>query len=423
MMVHTDSIESFLLSCGHNPSCHGRIRLRAFPFCAHAACVLDLMHAVLALLLLSSLGARGQEFKPLIISSSTASGPDFTDFEFQRLAFGREGPDYTRLEGEPSQGHRQMAIAHVYHTESVGSVRFRLLDEQGKELQPLIALRINNSSQDAEFMLAVDVPLRPFRVAMEAEDLQGSRSQRVFKQLFRPRKGPPPRMPYPEGLASEVLARLQQLTSNSENETQKRLEQQRAAHPDGTVTLPHARIGQAEYAPLLSEHGNPLGVRVRYTITFSEDGYYQASPYVSPVFRNFDWRGVVDLRLLDTSLEPAPPADPSGQAALALQNGGPVPYKAKVDYQLTADFIPSYVMRNDARTKFCLNEQLIGSPPLRLSRWQAIKASGEPLRYSVSIFDFGFSALTGYLPPVGVFHENFIKEGAQPCGPTPNRNF
>lgn len=382
------------------------------------------MLAVLALLLLSSLVARGQEFKPLIISSSTtASGPDFTSFEFQRLAFGREGSDYTRLEGEPSQGHRQMAIARVYHTESVGSVRFRLLDEQGKDLQVLTALRINNSSQDAEFMLAVDVPLRLFRVAMEVEDLQGSRSQRVFKQLFRPRKGPLPLMRYPEGLASDRLARLQQLTSNSENETQKRLEQQHAAHPDGTVTLPHARIRQAEYAPLLSEHGNPLGVRVRYTITFSEDGYYQASPDVSPVFRNFDWRGAVNLRLLDTRLEPAPPADPSGQAALALQYGGPLPYKANVDYQLTADFIPSYVIRNDARTKFCLNEQLIGSQPLQISRWQAIKASAEPLTYSVIVFDFGFSARTGDLPPVGVLHEDFIKEGAQPCGSAPNRNF
>jgi hypothetical protein len=389
--------------------------------------MLDVMRAGLVLLLLSSLLGRGQEFKPLIISSSssTASGPDFTSFEFQRLAFGREGPDYTRLEGEPSQGHRQIAVAHVYHTESVASVRFRLLDEQGKDkdLQLLTALRINNSSQDAEFMLAVDVPLRPFRVAMEVEDLQGSRSQRVFKQLFRPTNGPLPLLRYPEGLASDRLARLQQLTSNSESEMQKRFEQQRAAHPDGTVTLPHARIRQAEYAPLLSEHGNPLGVRVRYTITFSEDGYYQAAPYVSPVFPNFDWRGVVDLRSLDTSLEPAPAPDPSGQAALALKNGGPVPYKANVDYQLTADFIPSYVIRNDARTKFCLNEQLMGSQPLRLSRWQAIKASAEPLRYSVAVFDFGFSARTGDLPPLGVLHEDFIKEGAQPCGPTPTRNF
>jgi len=267
-------------------------------------CMLDPMRAVLAFLLLSSLAAPGQEFKPLIISSSSssASGPDFTSFEFERLVFGREGPDYTRLEGEPSQGHRQMAIARVYNTESVGSVRFRLLDEQGKELQPLTAVRINNSSQDAEFMLAVDVPPHSFQVAMEAQDLQGSRSQRVFKQLFRPKKGPPPLVRYPEGLASDLLARLQQITSSSENETQKRFEQQRAAHPDGTVTLPHARIRQAEYAPLLSGQGNPLGVRVRYTITFSENGYYQASPQVFPVFRKFDWRGAVNLRLLDARL-------------------------------------------------------------------------------------------------------------------------
>jgi hypothetical protein len=386
--------------------------------------MLDPLRAVLTFLLLSSLAATGQEFKPMIISSSsTASGPDFTSFEFQRLVFGREGPDYTGLESEPSQGHRQMAIARVYNTESVESVRFRLLDEQGKALQPLTAVRINNSSQDAEFMLAVDVPPHPFRVAMEAEYLHGSRSQRVFDQLFRPKKGPPPLMQYPEGLASDLLARLQQLTSNSENETQKRLEQQRAAHPDGTVTLPHARIRRAEYAPLLSGHGDPIGVRVRYTITFSENGYYQASPDVSPIFRNFDSRGVVSLRLLDAWLEPAPPPDPSGQAAPALQYGGLVPYKADVDYQFTADFIPSYVIRNDAGTKFCLYEQLIGSQPLQISRWQAIKASAEPLPYSVIIFDFGFSAMTGDLPPVGVFHENFIKEGAQPCGPTPKRNF
>ena len=77
--------------------------------------MLDPMRAVLTFLLLSSLAAPGQEFKPLINSSfsSTASGPDFTSFEFQRLVFGREGPDYTRLEGEPSQGHRQIAIARA----------------------------------------------------------------------------------------------------------------------------------------------------------------------------------------------------------------------------------------------------------------------------------------------------------------------
>jgi hypothetical protein len=382
------------------------------------------MRAALTFLLLLSFGAAGQEFKPLIISSSSAvSAPALTSFEFQRLVFGHEGPDYTDLEGEPSQGHRQMAIAHVYNTESVRSVRFRLLDEQGKALQPLTAVRINNSSQDTEFMLAVDVPTCPFRVAMEAEDLQGSHSQSVFEQLFRSKKEPPPVVRYPEGLASDVLARLQQLTRKSENDTQKRLEQQRAARPDGTVTVPHARIRQAEYAPLLSGQGNSIGVRVRYTITFSEDGFYQASPYVSPVFRNFDWRGVLNLRLLDARLEPAAPADLNGQAALALQYGGPVPYKANVDYQLTADFIPSYVIRNNAGTKFCFYEQLIGSQPLQISRWQAIKASTEPLPYSVIIFDFGFSAKTGDLPSVGVFHENFIKDGAQPCGPTPKRNF
>jgi hypothetical protein len=102
---------------------------------------------------------------------------------------------------------------------------------------------------------------------------------------------------YPEGLASDVLARLQQLTSNSENETQKRLEQERAAHPDGT-------------------HDDPLGLRVRYTISFSEDGYYHASPDVSPAFRNFDWRGVVNLCLLDARLEPEPPTDAAGSSHL-----------------------------------------------------------------------------------------------------------
>jgi len=95
------------------------------------------------------------------------------------------------------------------------------------------------------------------------------------------------------------------------------------------------------------------------------------------VFRDSELRGAVGLRLLDARLEPGPPADPRGQAVLALQ----------------------------------------------ISRWQAIEANAEPLPYSVIVFDFGFSATTGDLPPVGVFHQNFIKEGAEPCGPTPKRNF
>jgi hypothetical protein len=38
-----------------------------------------------------------------------------------------------------------------------------------------------------------------------------------------------------------------------------------------------------------------------------------------------------------------------------------------------ADSIPSYVIRNDARTKFCCYEQLIGSQLLQTWRRQAIK--------------------------------------------------
>ena len=103
-------------------------------------------------------------------------------------------------------------------------------------------------------------------------------------------------MQYPEGLAFDSSRGCNNSPANRENETQKRLEQQRDAHPDGSVTLPHPHIRQAEYAPLLSRHGNPLGVRVRYTITFSEDGYSQVSRDVSAVFRSFDWRGAVNLR-------------------------------------------------------------------------------------------------------------------------------
>jgi hypothetical protein len=151
----------------------------------------------------------------------------------------------------------------------------------------------------------------------------------------------------------------------------------RKAYPDGTIRIARWSISAATYEPLVSPLGNVLGVRVRFRVRFESPGDYALSPHVFPLYANFRWRGTVGMKVLDAAVDPALAAD---GAADALRYAAAAHYEADMAYRFTFDFVPDYVIRNEAGTRYCLNTQGDPTAPPTRARHSGVVASGAPAR-------------------------------------------
>jgi len=114
-------------------------------------------------------------------------------FEFERPYLGREGPNFTELEGEPSAGAEYLATAELFREEAVSTAKFELVDEEGRTIQPLYFYKRDNSLEFAKFFGSAKIPDRPFRVAVSGVGIDGQQYRSVFERLFRPtRQAPAP---------------------------------------------------------------------------------------------------------------------------------------------------------------------------------------------------------------------------------------
>jgi len=193
----------------------------------------------------------------------------------------------------------------------------------------------------------------------------------------------------------------------------------RKAYPDGTIRIARWSISAATYEPLVSPLGNVLGVRVRFRVRFESPGYYALSPYVFPLYANYRWRGTVGMKVLDAAVDPALAAD---GAADALRYAAAAHYEADMAYRFTFDFVPDYVIRNEAGTRYCQNTQGLRNTG-RLPVWQEILASEEPVKYRVDISSLNFFSETSAMSPQKAYYEGFLREGALDCGPSPTTHF
>src|SRR4030095_10643605 len=132
----------------------------------------------------------------------------FFSFEFRRPYLGREGPNFTKLDEEPSAGAEYPVIADLSRPEAVSTLKFELVDQAGHVLQSLHFFKHNNSPEDGTFLGSVKFPNQPFRVAAQGLGIDGKSYSVVYDRLFRPTSLPPKPPLLPWNLAPADAKRL-----------------------------------------------------------------------------------------------------------------------------------------------------------------------------------------------------------------------
>ncbi len=154
---------------------------------------------------------------------------------------------------------------------------------------------------------------------------------------------------------------------------------------------------------------------------FGAEGDYAVQPTLIPEYKNTDWRQVT-LKVLDAQAVPAPVNPNADTLDDVLRYGGAAHYQADQVYRLQFDLTPTYVIRNVTKSRFCVyTEQFRATSHMAL--WDAVQDSESAVKYPVSMSTLDFQAKTGELPPQRIYLENFLRDGAGDCGPSPTNPF
>jgi len=363
-----------------------------------------------ALAALSMAGLAQIDPRPKDVRSLTKP-PAMSEFSlasvvFQEIRMGHEGPGYANSTAEPAKATRQVARIRLYSHDAVRSVRFEAIDATGRMIAPVPAIRVDHDPQNGEYMVLVDIPQQPFRIRAAGVDLTGAAYERVHRRLFQPVAAKPSAKPA-DPLEAEFLARF---------EAEKKL------HPDGTITISPIDVSSVGYEPLVV-NSNVIGMRVWYSARFQADGVYSLAPHVFPVYENFDWRGLVTMRVLREKVTPLPEVPEGTPVQNLLQFGAAAKYRSGIDYRVVLEMIPDYIIPNTQQTKFCIYEAKFPAEGKNRDSWNQVRGLPTPVEYSVNIPGLNFVGKTEVFHPQRTFYEAFLKQGAFDCGPSPNSKF
>ncbi len=355
-----------------------------------------------------------------VVTQPKAGSISILSIYFQELQFGHEGPGYFSGRHAPYRGKPAIVEVMLYGQDAIRSVQFELVDQNGLRIATPDVLRIGSGADSNEYWLRLDVPLQPFRFGIRGEDFRGQPFQRVDKQLYTPIEGnaPPPTLP-PE-LPPARASAMRRLLDRYANDVQDRFEAARQAHPDGIIVLARAEVLEAEYEPLFTSASHEIGLRLHLAVRFGAEGDYTVTPTFFSQYENPDWRQFT-LTVLDGSASPRPTTI-AADTDDVLRYGGAAHYLEGQVYRFQFDLAPNYVIRNVARTRYCINSeyyQAIGRPGI----WDAVQDSTVPVKYRVVISSLDFEAETSDLPPQRAYLESFRREGSADCGPTPTNHF
>ena len=353
---------------------------------------------------------------------------EFFSFEFERPYLGREGPNFTELDGEPSAGAQYLATAQLFREEAVSTAKFELVDEDGQVVQSLHFFKQDNSLEHARFFGSAKIPERPFRVAVSGTGIDGEQYRRVFERLFRPTRQPPA-PPILPGLAPREAKRLEAALLEMEKEALAKLEERARKNPDGVIVMPRIEISNVTHESFVSERGNKLGMKLRYDIRFSTDGDYVHSLQVFPFYEDDDMRGLIDMEVLSEEInpKPEPPSYATPEIHVDLNTlvkyGSEAWYKGGVVYHFTIKLVPDFVGQNADKTKFCVYEEQFKNNSKSLQLWQRMKQDSRPIAYRIFMYPLAWGGETEPFDPPKVYYDGFLKEGAVRCLPDKNMNF
>jgi hypothetical protein len=157
------------------------------------------------------------------------------------------------------------------------------------------------------------------------------------------------------------------------------------------------QVSDVKDEALLSPNGNPIGIRLTYSIRFPNNGYFWQSPATTPE-TNLWVGGWGDGRLVRQDVEP-----PMGPGKTGVQQ-----YSRHTTYNFTTEFIPNFLMWNADKTKLCL---LTPPPEYQVAFKDLLR--GGPRHYKVSISGTKFESLTTKQYDPQAFFDSATREGAE----------
>jgi len=365
----------------------------------------------------------------LVDSRSLAREIDLFNFDFQRPYLGFEGPNFTGLDGEPSAGARYLVGAQLFRQESVATAKFELVDSRGRVIGLPYLSKRNTSLDDGNYDGFVKVPTRPFRVTVSGKDIYGEPFRRTFKRLFRPMNRPPAPPIVPPGYPPIETKGIAALLKNLEQEAIAKMEKEVSKYSDGVIVMPRVETSNVTYEPLMSEKGNPLGVRLKYDIVFSTDADYAHSLHLFPDYAVGDSRGLVAMEVINEKIDPRPepPSYATAQTHVdmnsLLKYGTAAWFKGGVIYHFAVDLVPDFVGQNAGKTKFCIDEEHYKTKVKSQQAWEATKTSSTTVKYRVIMNRINYTGETEPFHPPRIFYDGFLKEGAVKCKPHKNTDF
>lgn len=348
---------------------------------------------------------------------------NFLGFDFKEIYYGYEGPGYAKVAGEPAKGTESVAEARLFMAPAIATVKFELLDQSGRAIQTLYLVKEDTDVSSGEFVGVVPVPAQPFRVAVTGVSLTGKSYRRVYGRLFRPTDEPPAAPRVPPGLPPERAKLYRQALAEHDRLAKARLTQQGRENTGGVISLPRVEVFEATYEPLLSVQGNTIGIRLRYAVRVSRDGYYRLHPSAWSDYTAGELRGKIRMEAIAGTVTPSPSETGTDDPSDLLRFGGGGKFKAGEVYRFTADMAPDFALRNAAGTRFCIERTTFKQSRSAEAAWRAVVESDVPVTYGVDVAGTNFTGRIENFYAPSVFHRSFLKEGAGECGEHGNIDF
>jgi len=302
---------------------------------------------------------------------------------------------------QPVRGSRHQAQVYAsgYNIEAI---EFQLISEQGEVIAPL-KTRQSDYSNPYNFALAMETPDQPFRIRARGRDTNGKAFQRVLYWLVRP-------------IAAEAAV-AQPDTPGVVVSSQPQM-----AAPDweksavaGEYKIIRAQVVEWMDEPLPSEKGNPIGIRLKYSVRFPVDGQYSPFPQAFPERINGAYTGALSLRVQRSSVEPMPEGLQNSQQMFF---GARPMFKGGVTYNFMIEMVPSYANYNEQKKTFCLMTKTYSQQGIR-ERFEREVTSEIKVRYRLSFSGTDLESRTPVLTEntyaPGTWHQGFMKDGVTEC--------
>jgi hypothetical protein len=293
-----------------------------------------------------------------------AAQVEFFRLRFLTFTFGREGPMDAPLSTTPVMGREYFVEADLSGIESAANIRFELLDAAGRPLQALTMWKASDSSTDGEFYGFITVPNQPFRAAVIGTTTNGAALRFVLDTLFQPAADGPPDQPIlPPGIPANEIDKIQGIVNLYRQQLRTRAAQAAIDHPGGVIALPRTVVSPIAYEPLVSASGDPIGIRLRYTIRFPSQQTITAVPHVFPVYQETAWRGIVTMKPLNGTIIPTPQTAGVQSLREVIVYQAPATYQAGVTYTFTVDMAPDFVFQGTRQVAFAFTNRSSGTAP------------------------------------------------------------